>query len=300
MKIIVLGNQPNWSMTELAAAAGARHQIEFVEWRRLLGRLGGQEFAGADDVVPDSVIVRGMPVGSLEQVIFQMNLLARIARIGVTVINSPRGLEIAIDKYLTLACLSQSGLPVPETIICQQFEDAMNAFEQLGADTVVKPVFGGEGRGIVRVTDLDLAHRTFRAILNLGGIVYQQKFIRHAGFDTRLLVVGDEVFAMRRHNVNDWRTNASRGADCRAWEATESEKEMALRSASATFSTIAGVDLLYDLDGNPYIIEVNGVPGWQRIAKATGVNIAARIISLIESTCRIETVRLVEQRTLLK
>ncbi len=272
-------------MTELVAAASGQHQVVFVEWRQLLGIVGSKEFAGADNVQPDAVIVRGMPVGSLEQVIFQMNLLSRMASNGLMVVNSPRSLEIAIDKYLSLALLKESGLPVPETIVCQRHEDAMSAFETLGADTVIKPVFGGEGRGIVRVSDPELAQRTFRAILNLGGIVYQQRFIQHAGFDTRLLVVGDEVFAMRRYNNDDWRTNASRGAECRAWQATDSERSLAVCSARATRSLIAGVDLLYDGQGNPYIIEVNGVPGWLHLAKATGVDIATRILRLLELNC---------------
>jgi ribosomal protein S6--L-glutamate ligase len=283
MRIAVLGNQPNWSLTEIERVAVGRHEVCFVEWKRLLAILGAEEFAGAPQIAVDAMIVRSMPAGSLEQVVFQMDLLARIAQGGCRIINAPRSLEISIDKFLTLALLRENGLPVPETRVCQRCEDAMDAFADMGGDTVVKPVFGGEGRGIIRVSDPELALRAFRAIVNVGGIVYQQRFIAHAGFDTRLFVIGDDVFAMRRFGNDDWRTNASRGAECAAWQPTASERDLALRSARATQAVIAGVDLLYDDGGNPYVLEVNGIPGWSNLARVTGVDIAARILQLIEA-----------------
>ena len=74
-------------------------------------------------------------------------------------------IECAVDKYLTTARLVDAGLPVPRTIVCENAEAAQVAFEQLGGDVVVKPVFGAEGRGILRVSDPDLALRTFAAQL---------------------------------------------------------------------------------------------------------------------------------------
>ena len=96
-----------------------------------------------------------MPPGSLEQVVFRMDVLNRLQARGVTVLNSPRALEMCVDKYLASACLETAGLPVPPTIVCQDAETALEAFEQLGGDVVVKPLFGSEGRGMVRVSDPD-------------------------------------------------------------------------------------------------------------------------------------------------
>ena len=65
----------------------------------------------------------------------------------------------------------------------------MEAFERLGRDVVVKPIFGSEGRGMVRVTDPELAWRTFRAIERTQAVLYVQRFVPHPGWDLRAFVL---------------------------------------------------------------------------------------------------------------
>src|SRR5688572_1660193 len=126
-----------------------------------------------------------MPAGSLEQVVFRMDLLQAASASGVKVLNPPRAVEVCVDKYLTNVRLLAAGLPVPETVACQRADDGLTAFGRLGGDVVVKPLFGAEGRGMVRVSDAELAWRTFRAIEQVGGVVYLQRFICHPGWDLR-------------------------------------------------------------------------------------------------------------------
>lgn len=219
-----------------------------------------------------------MPPGSLEQVVFRMDALARLAASGIRVVNSPRSLECAVDKYLTTASLQVAGLPVPATIVCEHEDDAMFAFEQLGGDVVVKPLFGSEGRGIVRVSDPDLAHRTFRTLMRLDAVLYLQRFIDHGGFDVRILVLDQQVVGgIQRRSPNDFRTNVARGRGCSA-SANGCEIDFALRATSATGALIAGVDLLYDQQGHCYVIEVNAVPGWQAFGRVTGIDVAMKLI----------------------
>jgi ribosomal protein S6--L-glutamate ligase len=176
--------------------------------------------------------------------------------------------------------LRDAGLPVPDTHVSQSVDSAMNAFAGFDGDVVVKPVFGGEGRGMLRLSDEELAHRCFSSIAALGGVLYVQRFVEHGGHDLRLLVLGDEVIAMRRSNPDDWRTNAARGATCRPHHATTDERDLALRAARAIRATVAGVDLVYDRGGNPFVLEINGVPGWQHIADVTGCDVAGKVIAL--------------------
>ena len=127
-----------------------------------------------------------MPPGSLEQVVFRMDVLHRAQAGGVRVLNPPAALETCIDKYLASARLEAAGLRVPATVVCQDADSAMTAFTDLGGDVVVKPLFGSEGRGIVRVSDAELAWRTFRAIERMQAVFYVQQFIHHPGWDLRL------------------------------------------------------------------------------------------------------------------
>ena len=232
----------------------------------------------------DAVLVRTMPPGSLEQVVFRMNLLAQLEARGVVVMNPPRSVECAVDKYLTTARLVAAGLPVPETIVCESSEAALAAFAALGGDVVVKPIFGAEGRGILRVNDPDLALRTFRTLERLQAVLYVQRFIEHEGFDLRVMVLDGKVLAgMRRRSAEDFRTNVSRNARPEALELTYTEKDWALRASAAVGTRIAGVDILYDRLGRGYVIEVNGVPGWRALNKVAHCDVALEVIRSLET-----------------
>jgi len=194
---------------------------------------------------------------------------------GVQVINPPKALECAVDKYLTTARLSAAGLPVPDTVVCESPEAARTAFDQLGGDVVVKPLFGAEGRGIVRVSDPDLAQRVFFTLSRMQSVLYLQRFIDHGGSDVRVLVLDGKVLGgMRRISPNDFRTNVSRQAHAEPHQPTDQECEWAQRAVAATGAVFAGVDILYDRDGRGYVIEVNAVPGWKAFARTNQLDVA--------------------------
>ncbi|MCG8449762.1 MAG: RimK family alpha-L-glutamate ligase, partial [Pirellulales bacterium] len=226
----------------------------------------------------DALLIRSMPPGSLEQVVFRMNALAQLASAGVQIVNWPRAIEIAVDKYLATVRLQQAELLVPPTIACQTVDQAMEAFERLGRDVVLKPIFGSEGRGMTRATDEAIALRTCKALVQIEAVLYLQQFVPHEGYDIRLLVIGERVLGMRRRHPNDWRTNISRGAVAEPLEITAKLEETALRAAQAVGASIAGVDLLPGKDGKLYAIEVNAVPGWRALAKVTGTDVAREIL----------------------
>jgi ribosomal protein S6--L-glutamate ligase len=224
-----------------------------------------------------------MPPGSLEQVVFRMDCLARHEATGGIVINPARAIEAAVDKFLTTAKLQAAGLLTPRTICCQTPDEAMAAFAQLGGDVVLKPLFGSEGRGITRLTDEALALRAFKMLAQLGAVLYLQEFIPHEGHDIRLLVIGHHILGMRRKNQLDWRTNISRGATAESFTPSDDLIEFARRAAAAVHAPLAGVDLLPARDGNLYTIEVNAVPGWKGLAKATGTDIARLVVDFVAS-----------------
>lgn len=227
----------------------------------------------------DAVLVRTMPLGSVEQIVFRMNALHVAQSAGVQVLNPPRCLEIAIDKWLTLDIARQSGIETPRTICCQTREDALLAFEMLGRDCIVKPIFGGEGRGIVRVTDADMAWRVFSTLEQLQSVIYIQEFLVSQGYDLRLLVVGDELFCVRRENHGDWRSNVARGGQAIPHEPTFEQISIAFRACKAIQGWMIGVDILPTIDGRNVLLEVNAVPGWRATAAALNVDMAQLVLN---------------------
>jgi RimK family alpha-L-glutamate ligase len=288
MRFAVLAAPESWYARDLARAAREEHEVVTLPFSSMNAQLdaggrlaiccGGQDLAEFD-----AVLVRTMPPGTLEQVVFRMDCLGRYEANGGVVINPARAVEAAVDKFLTSAKLAAAGLVTPRTICCQTADEALAAFEQLGSDIVLKPLFGSEGRGITRLNDEALAERAFKMLAQLGAVLYLQEFVPHEGSDLRLLVIGERILAMRRRNPLDWRTNISRGAKAEPFEPVDGLVEMARRAADAVGAPLAGVDLLPGRDGKLYTLEVNAVPGWKGLAKAHGVDVAGIVLDFFAS-----------------
>ena len=145
-------------------------------------------------------------------------------------------------------------------------------------DVVVKPIFGSMGLGISRVSDEDMAWRVFRVVETVRGVFYLQRFIPHGGRDIRVFVVGGKVLGAMERSAPGWRTNFSRGGKVRAFELPPEWAELAVRAAEAVGAEYAGVDLLPTEDGTVYVLEVNGIPGWEGLQRTTGIDVADAII----------------------
>ena len=293
MKIAILANKNSWYARDLSRAiADARHEAIVLDFRSLQSEVTSHGVAvtafdyesnrvSLDNV--DAVIVRTMPPGSLEQVVFRMDVLGRLADADKVVVNSPRSIECAVDKYLTTAKLAANGLPVPRTIACETVEQSLEAFETLGNDAVLKPLFGAEGRGIVRLSDSETAFRVFKSLRMTDAVFYLQEFVQHAGFDVRVLVLdGEPIASMRRSSELDFRTNVNQRGRAESHQANAEDVELAVRSAAATGTRLAGVDILRDQHNRAMVLEVNAVPGWKALARVTSVDVAARLIQSIE------------------
>src|SRR5690349_5653069 len=138
-----------WHVQDLERAAGLRGvQLSAVRFPQVAAMTGGgfaRLSAGELDLsAADGVLVRMMPPGTLEQVVFRMDLLHRLEAAGVPVLNPPRAIEAAVDKYLALARVAADGLPAPATWVGETAAEALEAFEALGGDVAVKPLFGSE------------------------------------------------------------------------------------------------------------------------------------------------------------
>ena len=288
MKIGIFGNDGSWYVDDLQRAArGLSCEAIRLDFRRLsmsVSRQGTQFFCDQLSLKDfNAFIVRTMPPGSLEEVVTRMDILGQLQAAGKLVVNSPRAIECAVDKSLTTVKLAAAGLPVPATWVGESSDDALEAFAQLGGDVVVKPVFGAEGRGIVRVSDPDLAFRTFRTLERLNAVLYLQQFVAHAGFDTRVLILdGQVVGAMKRESPDDFRTNVARNGSAQKIDPTAEQIDLALKASETIGSRIAGVDLLADADGDTFVIEVNAVPGWRAFQRATGIDVAKRFLESLE------------------
>lgn len=294
MEIGILTRNPGaWCSRQLFRAfkrLGARPR--FLSFKRISGRVGLKPIAshrslGSADISGlDAVVVRPVGRGSLEEIIFRMDVLRRLEAFGIVVVNPAEAIEICSDKYRALWLMELAGLPVPRTVATEDIGSAIEAFHELGGDVVVKPLFGSRGVGSVRITGPETALRVFRAIAFQHGVIYMQEFIPHGPYDIRAFVVGGEVIAsMRRVSERSWKKNIAQGARPEPYELTPELVELATRAAEAVQCEVAGVDILPGPEG-PVITEVNSQPGWEGLQSVSKTDIAMRIASYVLSKAK--------------
>src|SRR5207244_834439 len=275
LHLVILAAREGWHTRELTRALEARgHTGTIVPYEgpvAAIGRRSRLRSRAADLDRADAVLARIIPSGSLEQIIYRVDVLHRLEDRGVRVMNSPGAIERTVDKFWTSTLLEQCGLPTPDTIVCDDAEEAFAAFRELG-DVIVKPLFGSMGLGMVRVSDEEMAFRVFKTIEQIRGVYYLQRAIEHEGRDIRVFIVGGRVLAAIERRSEGWRTNLSRGGTARPVQLPEAWTALALRAAAAVGAEYAGVDLLPAADGTVYVLEVNGIPGRPGLQAATGTD----------------------------
>ncbi len=284
-QVAIITDDPGWHGRELQNAL-KDHGLEgqFISLTDCVLQISSTEdeliFPGFDQL-PLGVFVRGVPGGSLEQVIFRLDILHALHDIGVTVYNTPRAIERTVDKPLTSLLLSRAGLPTPQTWICESVEQAEAILEKESDrenQLVLKPLFGSQGIGVHLVNkQTGLIHDE-----KFAGIYYLQRFIQRKEndySDIRVFVIdGIAMAAMTRRSQN-WITNRAQGAKCEQIAIDERIRMLAETACSVLDIDYAGVDIIQDNEGEYYIIEVNSIPAWYGLQNVVDFNIASCLIN---------------------
>jgi RimK family alpha-L-glutamate ligase len=284
---IVTRNKNSWSSSQLREALTKRKIPHLCfSFPQLVAHIGCKPYlkVGNTSILEnlDAIIIRPIGRGSLEEIVFRMDMLYRLQRLGFYVINPPEAIEHCVDKYDILAILEENGIPVPRTAVTENVDEALRAFDDLGGDVVVKPLFGSRGIGSTRVRDAEIASTIFRNITFYHGVIYLQEFVHHGFSDTRAFVVGDRVIAAMRRVANSWKTNYSQGARPEPITLEKVIEDLAVKSAKLIDCKIAGVDILESPRG-PLVVEVNSQPGWKGLQTVAKVNIADEIVNFVMS-----------------
>jgi RimK family alpha-L-glutamate ligase len=290
---IVTRNMNAWSSTQVREALSKRG-IPYVcfTFPRLVARLAHKPHFKATETTLqeevklqedlDALIIRPIGRGSLEELVFRMDMLYKLERSGLYILNPPEAIEHCVDKYDILAILEDEGVPVPRTVATESVAEALKGFKELGGDVVVKPIFGSRGMGATRIVDADIADTVFKAITFHHGVIYLQEFVAHGTSDIRAFVVDGHVIAAMRRVAESWKTNYSRGARPLSVTLSKEFEDLAVKAAKIVGCKVAGVDILEGPAG-PRIVDVNSQPGWKGLQVVTKVNIADAIVEFVLS-----------------
>ena len=215
-----------------------------------------------------------------------LDLLSRLEKIGICMVNSRETVEVSSDKYRTYLKLQDAGLTQPKTVLIPNEKTWEGAVEELDSKfpIIMKTLEGSKGVGVLFI-------ESERQIESLVQLLYSQKddvdlliqeYIKTDG-DIRVLVLGDAIIgAMKREVIEgDFRSNVSQGAKIKEYSLTKLEKEHCLLASKAIGGSWTAVDFIPSKKPKtepPYMLEVNHSPGTEGIEKATGKNIIKQII----------------------
>ena len=190
------------------------------------------------------------------------------------------------DKLRSMQILSRAGVGMPKTAFTNYSEDVPAMIRQVGgAPVIIKLLEGTQGLGVVLAESEKAARSVIEAFHNLKARIIVQEFIAESkGADLRAFVIdGEVVGAMKRQGAEgEFRSNLHRGGVGTLVKLSRGEKAAALLATKALGLGIAGVDMLQSARG-PLVLEVNSSPGLEGLEKATGLDIAGRIIDYTAS-----------------
>lgn len=291
MKIAILARNPNlYSHQRLVAAAEKHgHGVEIINTllcymnitsHRPEVRYKGQVLEGFDAVIPRigaSVTFYGLAV------------LRQFEMMGVYPLNESVGIGRSRDKLRCLQLLARAGIGLPITAFAHstQYVDDMIVLAG-GAPVIIKLLEGTQGIGVVLGETHRSATSVIEAFRSAKVNILVQEYIKEAGnADIRCLVVGDKVVgAMKRTGKSgEFRSNLHRGGSAEPIKITPEERSTAVRAARTLGLNVAGVDMLRSNHG-PVIMEVNSSPGLEGIEKATGLDVAGKMIEFLEKNAR--------------
>ena len=282
-RVVILTDDPGWHGARLREAFLARGvETSFASLRDCridLHRPGHHVvLPGFEDRLPDGVFVRGVPGGTLEQVVLRLDVLHALKLLGVPVYNDGRAIERTVDKAMTSFVLANAGIATPPTWVTESESEAtavVRAELAAGHELVVKPLFGSQGIGLKRIAALgDLPPGA-----DYDGVYYLQRYIDSGSggwHDWRVFVIDDVAVAAMIRQGKSWITNVSQGGTCAPVDLSDHEdvRVLAQKACRALQMDYAGVDLIRDRNGRLQVIEVNGIPAWKGLQSVTRDSIA--------------------------
>ncbi len=189
------------------------------------------------------------------------------------------------DKLRSLQILSKYGVDMPKTVFASNKSDVNDIIKLSGGTPLVlKIIEGTQGVGVVLVETQKAAKSVLDAFYGMDVNLLVQEFIEEAGgADIRAIVVdGEVVGSMKRQGAEgDFRSNLHQGGSATLHKLSRKEKSTAIAAAKAMGLGVCGVDMILSKRG-PLVMEVNSSPGLEGIEKATGIDIAGKIMDYIE------------------
>jgi ribosomal protein S6--L-glutamate ligase len=180
-----------------------------------------------------------------------LNVAAELDAKGARILNTYPASVDTLNKIRSTPRLFAAGIPIPRSWVT----DDSSLFSEIpdGIPLLIKPNIGHGGAGI----------RTFRdraelAATPIGNRMLVQEMLTPVEDELKLYVIGDRVFAIRKHSETGERENIT---------VEPMLGDIALKCGRALGLDIHGVDVLLTSDG-PFVVDVNYFPSFRAVPNA--------------------------------
>jgi len=204
--------------------------------------------------------------------------------IGIYTPQTAEAIRCASNKMATLQACSNAGIKVPKTLYIKDKFNLDFIIEKLGLPLIFKTVTGSQGSGVSILNDRMSAQSVLQTMLKNGKPLIIQEVIGNKPKDIRAIVVGDTVVAAELRQStkkHEFRSNLSLDGGVGSPIQLDAQTErFCVQASKAVGLDISGVDIMFDTDGSPVLIEANTNFGW-KVAEITGINIAEKMVSYV-------------------
>jgi gamma-F420-2:alpha-L-glutamate ligase len=240
-------------------------------------------YKGEKKALPDAVLTRqtGMTY-------FAHALLRHFHQQGVFVANRSETIDNAEDKFKTTQLLAAQGIPIPKSMLVQYPLNIQAIRQEIGFPLVLKTVLGTKGQGVL------LFHTQSEFEENIGLLqrltdgkqqLIVQEFVESSkGTDLRVFVVGNKAIGCVQRRSADpstqFKANVALGGSAEYKMVDPEIEKIAVQSSQALGLDLAGVDLLFDINGYK-VCEVNSAPSFEGFEKDAGVNVPRSMLQYL-------------------
>jgi len=208
------------------------------------------------------------------------------------------GSALGMDKHRCKLAWRGAGLPTADSVLLRGEAD-LAAAEALGFPLMIKPVHEGSSIGMARVENAAALAEAWRAARVFDALVLAERWI--TGREYTCAILGAEALPLIRLETPRlfYDFEAKYQSDTTRYHCPcglDEAREGALRElALAAFETAGAsgwgrVDLMVDEDGEPFLLEINTVPGMTdhslvpMAARALGMDFDALVWRILETS----------------
>jgi gamma-F420-2:alpha-L-glutamate ligase len=219
---------------------------------------------------------------------FPLAIIRQFERLGVPVFNNASAIERVADKLRTHQVLISAGLPNPTTMLAKMPVNIDLVEKHIGFPLIVKTLLGVNGTGVFLMDN----RKSFEDLIGLtqqtspnAQLIFQKFVASSKGRDMRLFVVDGKVIAAMERTAKDgdFKANFSQGGSVKGLFPDDQAVDIAIKTAQALNLQVAGIDLLFDANGQYTICEANSFPGFKGLESCCDVNVPREIFTAMQN-----------------